>query len=223
VFERSGAQIRHFHFLQARPGVIGEWWLTSGDHPDESHIWISKDDGDTWTDVTSAQPAEFEVNGTRYKHDAFRLTDLAWLGDEIIWASDDDLASAKPPGACAFRSTIGSTLAPRLVGRGKRHFRSIVDIGDYYVLLSQRSNRLDAAADERRPGVYLMRKKPQAGVEDFAHLFDLDSFPSGKRMAGFTFSRASRAAKDGVFFSYRSDEDVFHGGHNLLEWKVWIE
>ena len=68
-----------------------------------------------------------------------------------------------------------------------------------------------------------MRKKPNAGVSDFVHLFDLDSFPSEKRAVGFTFSRASRAAKDGVFFSYRSDEDVFHGDHNLLEWRVRLE
>jgi hypothetical protein len=40
------------------------------------------------------------------------------------------------------------------------------------------------------------------------------------RPAGFTYSKASRAAKEGVFFTYRSDEDVFDGGHKLLRWRV---
>ena len=223
VFEQSGAQIRHFHFLQARQGFAGEWWLTSGDYPHESHVWVSKDDGDSWTDLTAGLSLKFEVNGTVYERDSLRLTDLVWLGDEVVWGSDDDLATTNPPGACVFRSKVGLNLAPQFVGRGMWHFRSIVDIGDYFVLISQRSNRRGATVDERRPGVYLMRKQCETGHDAFVHLFDLDTFPSEARMAGFTFSKASRMAKNNVFFSYRSDEDVFDGGPKVLEWRVRLE
>jgi len=223
VFERPGTEIRHFHFLQARRMVPGEWWLTSGDYPHESHIWISRDDGDNWTDLTSALPPSFELNGTKHDHDVFRLTDLVFSDDEVIWATDDDLVSAIPPGASVFRSVVGPALAPRFVGRGRWHFRSIVDLGDYLVLLSQRSSKSAAKLNAGGPGVYLMRKHPQSGAEAFAHLFDLDVFPTKEQRVGFTFSRASRAAKNGIFFSYRSDQDVFNGGHRMLEWRVDFE
>jgi hypothetical protein len=219
VFERSGAEIRHFHFLQARREVPGEWWLTSGDAPHESHIWVSKDDGDTWSDVTAALPNHLQVDGTTYERDAFRLTDLAWFGDDVIWGSDDDLHSARPPGAAVFRAKADGAFAPAFVGRGRWHFRNIIDVGECFILLSQRSNQIGASAEALRPGVYLLHKRNGT----FTHLFDLDTFPTDQRVAGFTFSRASRAAKDGTFFSYRSDEDVFDGGQKILEWKVLFE
>jgi hypothetical protein len=219
VFEQSGAQIRHFHFLQARPGHPGEWWLTSGDAPHESHIWVSGDDGDNWSDVTAAQPREFGIGGTTYEHDAFRLTDLVWMDDEILWATDDALSAANPPGACVFRSKIGETLAPEFVGRGQWHFRNIVDIGEHLVFLSQRARRRDTDTKLRAPGIYLMNKKTRA----FTHLFDVDCFPSEARASGFTGSRAGRAAKDGRFFTYRSDEDFFTSGQKVLEWQVHLE
>ncbi|HVV64908.1 MAG TPA: hypothetical protein VHC42_05530 [Rhizomicrobium sp.] len=220
AFVRSGAQIRHFHFLQARPGAPGEWWLSSGDHPHECHIWVSKDDGRSWSDATEELPERFTVDGVAYRHDAFRLTDLAWIGDEVVWATDDTLGASRPPGARVFRSRSEAPLAPRFVGLGKWHFRSLVDIGEFLLVISQRSNRQQASALDRRPGVYLMPKIPKPGGPCFLHLFDLSTFPSGPRPAGFTYSKASRAAKDGVFFTYRSDEDVFNGGHKLLRWRV---
>lgn len=219
VFEQQPEDIRHFHFLQPRPGSPGEWWLTSGDAPHESHIWVSKDDGDNWTDVTSSLPQEVDVDGTVYERDAFRLTDLVWLGDEVIWATDDALGRADPPGACVFHSKIGPALAPHLVGRGQWHFRNIIDIGENLVFLSQRATRHGGEKTIRNPGVYLMNKRTSA----FAHLFDVDCTPSDARASGFTFSRASRAAKDGKFFTCRSDEDLFAGGQKILEWQVRLE
>jgi hypothetical protein len=220
VFEQSGAQIRHFHFLQARPGYPGEWWLTSGDAPHESHIWVTRDDGDSWADLTAAQPRELVIGGTTYERDAFRLTDLFWLDGEVLWATDDALGTANPPGACVFRSKIGETLAPEFVGRGQWHFRNIIDIGEHLVFLSQRAIRQQGAEQKlRAPGIYLLCKKTRA----FTHLFDIDCFPSGARASGFTFSRASRAAKDGRFFTYRSDEDFFTSGQKVLEWEVRLE
>ena len=222
VFERGPEQIRHFHFLQSRPGVPREWWLTAGDLPHECRIWRSTDDGDSWSDLTPANDIALKFAHTDFTQSIFRLTDLVWEDDEIIWATDDNLASVDPPGARVFRSRIGPVLKPELVGTGKWHFRNIVDLGDFYLLTAQRSNERNPAPEDRKPGVYIMPKKPVPGVPSLIFLFNPDSYPS-RATAGFTFSKASRGIKGDTFFTFRSSEDVFPAGHRILEWKVILE
>jgi hypothetical protein len=219
VFEQTGLQIRHFHFLQTRPNFAGEWWLTSGDFPHESRIWVTRDDGDSWASVTASLPERVQIDGTAFDHSMFRSTDLVWMDDHIVWGTDDPLLEADPPGARVFRSKADMTLAPELVGVGKWHFRNAVDIGDFILFLAQRSNQPNPSPEDNRPSVYLMPKKPVPGIPSLLFLFSLDAYPS-RRSPGFTFSKASRAAIDGTFFSFRSSEDVFPAGHRILEWNV---
>src|SRR4051794_37153007 len=109
---REEPSIRHFHFLQVRPGSPGEWWLTSGDQDFESRIWKSVDDGDTWVDQTAKFGARVNLGTLRASRRLFRLTDLVWDGDDIIWGCDDPLFGAAEhangkltllPGSRAFR------------------------------------------------------------------------------------------------------------------------
>jgi len=66
------------------------------------------------------------------------------------------------------------------------------------------------------PGVFLMPKK--AALPQLVHLFDVDVHSQVR--TGFTYSRASRAAKDGTFFTYRGGTDAFPAGHKILRWDV---
>lgn len=220
VFEQTGEQIRHFHFLQARPGVPKEWWLTSGDLSHESRIWRSMDDGETWNDLTATIAVPMNIDGRAFERGVFRLTDLDWRDGQIVWGTDDLLVDANPPGARIFRSKIGPQLSPELVGAGRWPFRNVVDIGDFWLFISQSSKQPDAPPRDRKPGVYLLPKDRSSG--GLAHLFDLDSYPTREK-PGFTFSKASRAAVNGVFFSFRSGESVFPTGHQILEWHVQID
>jgi hypothetical protein len=68
------------------------------------------------------------------------------------------------------------------------------------------------------PGVYLMPKRPVKGASELVHLFDVEVHSSAK--TGFTYSRASRAARNGSFFTFRSSTDVFPFGHKILRWDV---
>jgi hypothetical protein len=222
VFGQSGEEIRHFHFLQQRLGHPKEWWLTSGDLPRECHVWVSKDDGDNWNDISVTRHDRIEVDGQFYARDLYRMTDLFWMDDEVIWGTDDYMGISTPPGARVFRGEIRRKLKPELVGIGKWHIRSIVDIGDYLLFFSQRANIPGASPEERKPGVYLMAKNGQPDAHGLVHLFNLDSYPSRDR-PGFTFSKASRAAAHGTFFTHRSSEDVFPAGHKILEWNVGLE
>ena len=218
VFEQSGEQVRHFHFLQARPGVSGEWWLTSGDRPAESNIWVSKNDGDGWESLTATFSNQLEIEGVRYPRAIFRLTDLAWDGTDVIWGTDDLLQGTRndTAGPRVFRSPGAGGLVPRVVGRCRWPIRNIVDVGRCFFLLTQGSIKADARPEEKRPGVFLMPKNSASG--GVVHLFDAE-IHSAIRTA-FTYSKASRAAKDGVFFTARSGTDVFAFGHKILKWEV---
>jgi hypothetical protein len=221
VFECDGAQVRHFHFLQARPGKPGEWWLTSGDKPSESKIWVSKDDGDTWQELTSTFGDRVTIDGEKFPRTVFRLTDLFWEEGAVVWGTDDYLSRKQPAlsGARMFRSPI-SSLAPSVTGQVKWPIRNIVDLGDYYLVLTQGCVRSDATVEERMPGVFLMPKKPIESAPGLVHLFDIDVFSTAK--TGFTYSRASRAARKGIFFSFRASTDAFPFGHKILRWNVTI-
>jgi hypothetical protein len=220
AFERNGTQIRHFQFLQARPGSPHEWWLSSGDSPDESRMWVTKNDGDDWTDVTMSRGKKVRVGGAQFPRDLFRLTDLAWNGADAVWGTDDLLWSVEgaQPGARIFASRADGQLAPREVGRGRWHIRTLVDVGEFYIATSQGCPEPDAVGKEAaRPGVYLVPKS----VPQLVHLFDVDTF-SGAR-TGFTYARASRVALNGTFFTFRGAKDAFRGGHQILRWDVTFE
>jgi hypothetical protein len=214
--------IRHFHFLQARPGHAREWWLTSGDADAESRIYVSKDDGDTWHDVTAGVENPLRIRGAYFPKTLFRLTDLGFAGDEVVWGTDDYLYAVKgaAQGARVFRSRCRDQLKPRVVGRSRWQIRNMVDVGDFFLILTQGGNRPDATMQEKMPGVFLMPKEEPESEDTPAlfHLFDVDVHREIR--TGFTYSRASRAWKDGVFFSYRGSTDAFPTGHKMLKWEV---
>jgi hypothetical protein len=213
---RTDGAIRHFHLLQARPGAAGEWWLTSGDEPGECHVWVSRDDGDSWTSLTDSFGASIAIGTERFRRTLFRLTDLAWRGDEVVWGTDDCLRATAngPRGARVLRSPCAPALRPEIAGRTPWEIRSLVDLGDAYVFLTQGCARPDAERNDG-PGVFLMPKAPGGAL---AHLFDIDVHSLIR--TGFTYSRASRAAKDGIFFTYRTSTDAFPFGHKILKWEV---
>jgi hypothetical protein len=219
VFEQGPDQVRHFHFLQARRGIPGEWWLTSGDSPLESRIWVTKDDGDTWDDITSPFAGQVGIDGLKYPRTIFRLTDLIWEAEALLWGTDDYLArdGFPSPAARLFRSPLGR-LQPSVAATAKWPIRNIVDIGPFYMVLTQGCARPDASTEEKKPGVYLLPKQRIESAPEMVHLFNVDIYSSNR--TGFTYSRASRAAKDGTFFTYRGSTDAFPSGHKLLRWDV---
>jgi hypothetical protein len=210
--------IRHLHFLQARPGRAGEWWLTSGDAPLESRIWVSKDHGETWHDTTAAYDKTLRIGEVQYPKSVFRLTDLAWQDDDVVWGTDDFLGSVKGdvPGSRVFRSPCAEVLVPQVVGRSRWQIRNMVDAGEYFFILTQGCVRPNATMEEKKPGVFLMSK---AGREpQVAHLFDVEIHTQTR--TGFTYSSASRTARDGTFFTFRGSTDAFPKGHRFLRWDV---
>jgi hypothetical protein len=220
---REERKIRHFHFLQANPDVPREWWLTSGDAAEESRIWKSSDDGDTWIDQTGTFGTAVTIGDETFSRRLFRLTDLTWLGDEIIWGSDDVLrhqgvagASAKKnrPGSRVFRGNPATGVAPTILGYCGPEVRNIVDVGAFRVVLTQSTHHLADAGD---PRAFVMTRDGSG----FSHLLDIQRLETVR--TGFTYSRASRCAKDGVFFTFRGARDVFAAPNRILKWQVTFD
>jgi hypothetical protein len=219
---REERNIRHFHFLQANPNVPHDWWLTSGDAAEESRIWRSTDDGDTWIDQTDKFGAAVTIGEETFSRRLFRLTDLTWLGDEIIWGSDDVLrhhdggpkTTKNKIGARIFRGNPASGMPPAILGYCGPEVRNIVDVGTFRIALTQSTHHL---ADGGDPRAFLMTRDGSA----FSHLFDIARFEPVR--TGFTYSRASRRAKDGVFFTFRGVRDIFRGPNRILRWQVTFD
>jgi len=220
---RAGDDVRHYHFLQVRPQGNGEWWLTSGDRPRESNIWKSRSNGDSWIRASGPVRDRVQIGVADYPHTIYRLTDLTWFDKSVVWGTDDALASVRGgrPGPRMFRAPLGNLEKPVVVGRTNWAIRNIVDVGDHLLVLTQGSNRDQATDEQKKPGVYLMPKVPVAGSPKLVHLFNADVFSEIR--TAFTYSRASRAAKDGTFFTYRAPTDVFPSGSRILRWTVRFE
>lgn len=213
---KTETQIRHFHFLQARPGFPGEWWLSSGDEPAQSTIWVSRDDGDSWQDLTSGFGNMIDIAGERLPRSLFRLTDLAWSNGEIVWGTDDDLRDTQKgaPGPRVFRSAC-TPLDPQTAGCATFPVRNLIDVGDFFLLITQGGSHRSAM---RKPGVFLVPKTQVESAPGLVHLFDVDTRSTGR--SGFTYSRASRTARGGAFFTFRASTDAFPIGPKLLRWDI---
>jgi ubiquinone/menaquinone biosynthesis C-methylase UbiE len=223
VFEKERKEIRHFHTAAADPTEAGVWYISSGDEPVESRVWKSVDHGLTWADVTAVDPdvrLHPSLSGAQAIH---RYTDIAILPDRLIWGTDDMLGSPGSFRDQSFPDRVGSRvivspkttpLQPRSVGFIGSHVRSIIDVGPAYLLLTE-AKFLSAVP---RPQVCLLSKtEPYVMTE----LFTVDRFRNSG--TGFSYSRSSRAAKDGRFFTYRDSKDVFPTGVRILQWDIEFE
>jgi hypothetical protein len=225
VFSAPGEAIRHFHTLLADPFVPGQWWLSSGDKSTECRVWRSADDGLTWTEVTNPDPdVRLHENKAREKQSVQRFTDLVLTEDELIWGADDWLGGWKfakttaseggvPAGSRMFRSPRTEPLQPRDAGFVGNPVRCLVDIGSAIIVTTEAKR-----ATMPQPQVLLMSKAPDGPLQE---LFAVDVVGGGP--SGFTFSRASRAAQDGFFFSFRSTRDLVASPTRLLRWRIDLD
>ena len=224
VFSKTAAEIRHFHTVIADPWAPGHWWISSGDAVSECRVWRSTDDGISWTEATgdasapTPGPAGGELKQALYRH-----TDAQILENALIWGSDDYLAPGEykayvdaPPGMAqtgsrVFSSPKTSPLVPTALGFVGNPIRSIIDVGPGYLIVSEAKN----LSHWSRPQVCLLSKTEPYLLTEIA---TIDNFTD--RGTGMTFSRASRAAKNGTFFSFRNGYDVFAEGSRILKWEV---
>lgn len=212
-FECPGTAVRHFHTVRADPFLPGTWYLTSGDLPHETNVWISSDNGITWHEALLGLESAMRAQ--------FRLTDMVFFEKGIIWGSDDILGSSKNmsndlpvsmrSGARLFFAERNKINEPVEIGYIGQPIRSIVDLGLCWFVITQGSFYESLT----RPRVFLLTKEKPFRV---IHLFDVDNHSD--LVTGFTYSCSSRAAKDGIFFTVRGPNDVFIDPLIILKWSV---
>jgi hypothetical protein len=198
----KAGQIRHFHTLQPDFFFPGHWYLSSGDDTPECRFWLSKDDGETWAEVTDPAP---DASNLQNVH---RHTSIQFFPDKVVWATDGAYRQ-KTDSASFVEAKRGEPLKVKALSVPMANaVRSLVatDIG----LLAFTENRYGRkVAEYGKAGaeiVLLTNEGKQAYV-------GIDPDGAG----GFTYSLASRQAVDGVFLSFVHHES---GLSNLARWTL---
>jgi hypothetical protein len=190
----------------------------------ECRVWRSTDDGLNWAEATGETNAPTPgPAGGQLKQALYRHTDAQILENSIIWGSDDYLAPGEykafveasagmaATGSRVFISPKTVPLVPTALGFVGNPIRSLIDVGQGYLVITEAKNLTKWS----RPQVCLLSKTEPYLLTEIA---TLDNFEA--RGTGLTFSRASRAAKNGTFFSFRTGSDVFAEGSRILKWEI---
>lgn len=222
VLEFGPLEIRHFHTVIPDPFLPGTWWASSGDRVDESRVWRTDDNGDNWIEVTNPD-TDIYLPIMSEKLKCYRYTDAIIKEDSIIWGSDDYLGSlsaldetlplSERTGSRIYISPKTSPLLPRELGIIGHPIRKFVDVGPGWIIFTEAKQ----ASLGLRPQVFLLFKNSFLLVK----LMELENWRNVA--TGFTYSRGSKVAYDGCFFTYRNSFDVFNGGVNCLKWQVKFE
>lgn len=225
AFEQPPEAIRHFHTCVADPCVPGQWWVSSGDKTRECRVWVSSDDGDSWRDITNVAPdVPLHPAAVRHAQAVQRYTDIVIGESALIWGADDWLGGHKRifdpkvgeahrAGARLFRSPRVEPIQPSTIGWIGNPVRSIVDVGPAYIVTTEAKN-----PELPEPQVYLLAKN---GSDALVELCTVELF--NETGTGLTYSRASAAAVDGHFFSYRNSRDLMVSQTRLLHWRIEFE
>ncbi len=228
VFAKPPTEIRHFHFVMPDPYAPGTWWLSSGDKPRECRCWRSDDDGESWTEVTNREAdVLLHPMAQRSRQAVFRATDMVILPDTLLWGTDDilvfndqykivmndpeKLEGYPRMGSRLFAAAKEDILKPVDCGVGGHPFRNLVDVGPGYVAFTEAKY----APIGKQPCVYFIDKQAPHRMQ---FLFTIPC--TRGTGTGFSYSRASRAAVDGRFFSFRGAGDLANLMPRLLQWDV---
>lgn len=221
TLERGPLELRHFHTVQSDPYVEDTWWVTSGDKWWESRIWKSTDNGLSWFEQTNSQPqVDLPISDVRHRIACQRMTDMIIGPDWLIWGSDDllgslssydySLALAKRSGSRVYRSPKGRQVEPIEIGYVGQPIRKLVDVGPGWLIITEAKWPTVGL----QPQVFFLGKQNL----DLTYLFNVDNPTSAP--TGFTYSRGSNRAKDGVFFTYKAFGDAIASDVRCLRWEV---
>lgn len=200
--ERVEGEIRHFHTCQADPFIAGRWYVTSGDATPECAIWISEDDGLSWIrkfpklGKRDIREGEFQ----RY----LRQTSFQIGERHLLWATDDNVNGGR---SALVRCDKSGTALKVMTPLGTNLTRSFVRIDDDMNIAISEAKKI-----KQHASAFVLDAKGKVLTE--ARLKN-----TSRKLTGFTYSIASRAAVNGIFFT-PTDGTTLIPDTTVLRWKV---
>ncbi|MFA5021150.1 MAG: hypothetical protein WC517_03775 [Patescibacteria group bacterium] len=195
-------QIRHFHTLQADPYYLGHWYLSSGDTR-HSKIWLSKDNGGTWKEISDP------LINKDLLPEVHRYTSIQFLRNSLIWPTDDILHGA---GAKIVKARRGEPInIYETFSATVNHIRNITRTPIGYIILTENSSNIKIPANNNKPGFEIALFTP-------ANKFQYIGFIP--KSGVFTSSLASRQTIDWTFLSYFRTDDTINDYKGILRWEL---
>lgn len=184
---RDEADARHFHTCQADPFQPGRWIVSTGDYFAHCRLWVSEDDGESWSEAPAPRAPRGVITARRARQ-LLRHTAMVWTPDLLAFPTDDLLERGQAGLVVASREKPTEIAA--VLPLGPNEMRAYVRIDERFgVAIAQ------AKHDTRFAEVFL--------IEDFSRATQIDRIDNPlARGTSFTRSVCSRMAKDGVFFSF---------------------
>lgn len=189
--------VRHLHSVQPDPFRPGDWYLSSGDAPEECHLWLGRDDGGVWLEVNA---------GGLPMAAAYRYTSLFFEPDRVCWATDGNMGKTGT-GFVSIRRGAPVALES-LPGLAVNPARNLIATDAGFVMITENKYGREVPG-AGRPGVEVMVISKSGAFTRAAVLPDRNN-------DGFTYSKGSRHAVDGVFFTFARSS--LPG--NMLRWEL---
>lgn len=89
----SNPEIRHFHMVVKDP-YQNAWYAFSGDGAPACRVWKSRDDGESWLEVTDVNGDQGNVDPLVHTQSLHRATSVWFTPDWIVWGTDDRLGGS---------------------------------------------------------------------------------------------------------------------------------
>lgn len=195
--------IRHFHTCQyyAEPNI---WILSTGDHFSHCRQFFSYDNGETWIEKFVDRVIGKKISKISR---AIRRTCEIYSDNHLYWVTDDRLGlgeshfvamSLRVPETLNIIDAVGINEARALIKISKNYFISITE----------------SKVDGSQAAIFLLGPSMEPfliGHLDFHNI-----------KTGFTYSRGSKVADNGIFYTYCSDSS-FGKDVLALQWEFKIK
>ena len=213
VFVKSHPdEVRHGHTLQV-DSYTGEWLVTFGDTPTQSRWFISKDNGDSWSEITDKtyKMKEFP-NRSQCAH---RTTSIKIDEDNYYWSTDDFMGNTKDyftefngkrkTSAKIYKASKKQPLVLEEMSNIGIHGRCMIDIGKGYIILTE------AKYASFNMQVYYVAK---ANLSKVYFLFDVYGY---KRHSG-PASMCSEVMEESYFYTAIARTMFLNSNYQTLKW-----
>ncbi len=139
------SEMKHWHTLQKDPYRPNYWLATGGDIPEQSRWFLSKDNGDTWQEITDTNYCNEDFPA--YSLSAHRTTAIEITEDYYYFSTDDLMGGPREyflehkqkrqSSSKLYRASKTEPITLEYISNIGLHGRSMIDIGHGYIIITE--------------------------------------------------------------------------------------